>query len=100
MRKYTELFLDRLKQVVYPDFVENIILFGSEVYGSPKMDSDIDLAIVCKSKPCRAGKLRLRELIESCNPPFDYQLTYVIEKSYKGFFDVRKDIFERGLIIL
>ena len=99
MRKATVDFISRLKLVDLPFSVEKLILFGSESRGHARVISDIDIAVVSKNELAREIRHCVEDLIESCNPPHECQITFVVQGEYRDGFDVRRDIFEKGLEI-
>ena len=99
MRRASELFLHRVREQTLPNFVEELILFGSEVYGKPTIFSDIDIAVVCSAPPTIEERCSLDETLDSCDPPFAYQLVYVNRNAPTNPYDVRNDIFKKGVTI-
>ena len=99
MRVPTSEFVTRLKKIKFPAVVDKLVLFGSEVYGSPRVGSDIDLAVVSSTKLSQEEKHLIEDLIEMCSPPFECQIVFVTFGEYRQGFDVRKDIFEKGIVI-
>ncbi|MCL1987501.1 MAG: nucleotidyltransferase domain-containing protein [Firmicutes bacterium] len=99
MRKLTQKFVEILQENPVPTFVDSLILFGSEVYGNPTKNSDIDIAVVSKKNLTISQRCDMDEFIESCNPPYDCQLTYVDFSATDSVFDVKRDIFSKGIEI-
>ena len=99
MRQKTFEFYQQLKTAELPDFISNLIFFGSEVYGSPSLHSDIDIAVESEFPLNRNQKEKVVELIEAHNPPYEYQLVWVQKGELRQGFDVRSDIFDKGLVV-
>ena len=102
MRIFTKNFIDILNIAEFPDFVEKIILFGSEVYGQPTVFSDIDLAIITKIRPTLENKVFLDDYIQSFEPPCECNLTWVNnikDIKFTKALDVRKNILTKGVVI-
>ena len=97
MRGETKKFIDRLAKQRFPEFVESVILFGSEVYGKPNLLSDIDIAIVSKSNIKIKQRVIIEEMIELLEPPYSCKIIFVSKQENYSRNDVRKDIFEKGL---
>mgnify|MGYP004703880745 CR=1 FL=1 len=72
-KKYIPLIIEELKKTS----PEKIILFGSYAYGKPDEESDIDILIIKDIEPAEIRnfrldlKLKLWNLIKSCNIPID-----------------------------
>ena len=98
MRECTRLFLDRFLSSDFPPEIKQIILFGSEAYGQPNVLSDIDLAFVSDEKT-HVLRCKADELIDSAFPPCDYNIVFVNPTDEYDKFDVRKDIFEKGVLL-
>ena len=101
MRFHTRQFVDRLKRSSFPDNVSSVILFGSEAYGVPNLLSDMDIAVVADSPMRCEERAAIDEILENASPPSTIQLTFVVkcDESEFGRFDVRRDIFEKGVVI-
>ncbi|MCL2016267.1 MAG: nucleotidyltransferase domain-containing protein [Defluviitaleaceae bacterium] len=97
MRTRTKEFLEILAKVEIPPFVDKLILFGSEVYGNPHEDSDIDIAVVSEETLTMDQRCDLSMLMYSCDPPYDFQLVYVKNEPATSVFDVKRDIFSKGV---
>jgi len=48
LRKKTRELLENISAVTHEDFVDSIILFGSEAKGTAKLTSDVDIALISK----------------------------------------------------
>ena len=46
LKSKTRVFLEALSQIEYEDFVQAVILFGSEARGEATIKSDVDIAII------------------------------------------------------
>ena len=98
MRPRTFDFINRLHKVDFPNYVISVVLFGSEVYGTPNCFSDIDLGIVVPKNISLQERLLVEELLESLEPPFPLQCVYVSYTDEKlPDKDVRRQIFEKGV---
>ena len=99
MRNKTCDFINRLKEMKYPPYVEKIIIYGSEVYGTPNIFSDIDIAAVLNNVPSRAQRIDIDEIIDEAEPPYEYQLIFISKQGKIKKWDVRKDVFEKGMVV-
>ncbi|MCL2016265.1 MAG: HEPN domain-containing protein [Defluviitaleaceae bacterium] len=97
MRTRTKEFLETLTKAEIPPFVDRLILFGSEVYGNPHEDSDIDIAVVSEGTLTSDQQCDLSMLMYSLDPPYDCNLTYVRDTPYTSLLDVKRDIFTKGV---
>ncbi|MCL2016447.1 MAG: nucleotidyltransferase domain-containing protein [Defluviitaleaceae bacterium] len=98
MRTKTFEYFNRLRNVRddFPPFVSNVIFFGSEVYGSPTLYSDIDIAVEVSDNLSRQRKDAVYDIFDLHEPPYDYHLVWIEKGEYRKGFDVRKDIYEKG----
>ncbi|MCL2225376.1 MAG: nucleotidyltransferase domain-containing protein [Defluviitaleaceae bacterium] len=46
LREKTKMLLEKISETTHSDFVESIILFGSEARGAANLTSDVDIALV------------------------------------------------------
>ena len=99
MRASTREYIKKISKLEFPEEVKSVILFGSEVYGTPNMRSDIDLAIVLYTLPTIKLKCDVEEFLEIIQCPYILQLTFVTDIYEPMNFDVREDIFKRGVVI-
>ena len=99
MRAATEKYINDLKKIEFPRYVKEIILFGSEAYGSPNLYSDIDIAVVYEGKYSIKLRGDVEELFEQVISPYDLQLVFVNKSRERLNFDVRDCIFGRGIKI-
>ena len=99
MRRETLDYVQRLETVDYPDYVTQLLLFGSEAYGIPEVGSDIDFAVVSKAPLKTRERIIVDEILDFVEPPYEYQAVFVTEGSEYEKSDIRCVIFERGLMI-
>ena len=99
MRQQTLDFLCRLKSAYFPDYVVRLVVFGSEVNNTTGVGSDIDLGIISESSLNRAQRIAVDSIIMDYEPPFEYDLVFVVPGEYRGNFDVRRDICEKGCVV-
>ncbi|MCL1996964.1 MAG: nucleotidyltransferase domain-containing protein [Defluviitaleaceae bacterium] len=99
MRYVTRKFFDSFLRNIFPLEIKKIILFGSEAYGSPKVHSDIDIAVVIEGSYTKELFNLIDSLIEEAHPPCKYDLVFVNESGFLNNLDIRKDIFEKGKIL-
>ena len=100
MKESIRTYIDKFNNISLPDYVCQLVLFGSHAYGTPNLLSDIDIAVVSKRPLKILERVLVEEEIEGANPPGELQLTFVVKDEntkYDGF-DVKKDIFERGVL--
>ena len=99
MRQQTLDFLCRLKSADFPDYVAKLVVFGSEVNNTTRVGSDIDLGIVCDFPLSQCQRIEIDSIVMEHEPPFDYDLVFVLPGEYRGNFDVRRDIHEKGCVV-
>ena len=99
MRLSTEQFINRICEHQIPIYVKKLFLFGSEVYGCPNKNSDIDIAVISDSILTISQRCELDELIENSKPPYYCQLTYLDNTPYIGGFNVKMDVYSKGVLI-
>ena len=99
MRQQTLEFLCRLKSASFPVYVDKIVVFGSEVSNTTRVSSDIDLGVICDSPVNQARRIEVDAIVMAHEPPFDYDLVFAVPGEYRGNFDVRRDIYEKGCVV-
>jgi len=91
--KNTRFYLEKIKAIVKKhDESAKIILFGSQVKGTMKPDSDIDVLIVSKLAKKQGDRLKIRiEIAKEIGDSTPFEIHIVTqeeyEKWYKKFID-------------
>ncbi len=94
---------DLTKQIVSTFHPKKIILFGSQAWGNPNKDSDIDLFIIMDSNEERPSK-RAIEILNKCHPG-DISLDLMVRtpEEIKNRINIGdpfiKQILEKGKIV-
>lgn len=82
---------------------EKIILFGSYVYGSPRIDSDIDIMIIKKNVQSKIKEyLKIRRALKGLRYPFDILILTPEEFEYystEWLNSVVAEARERGIVL-
>ncbi len=100
IRNELELMTNALKDKIQ---IEKVILFGSQAYGNPKEDSDIDLCIITEENKRKIELIReIRKIIKPYKTHsmdiLVYNLNEFTEKS-SNFAGIEKVINEKGVLI-
>ena len=100
IRSELELMTNALKDKIQ---IEKVILFGSQAYGNPKEDSDIDLCIITEENKRKIELIReIRKIIKPYKTHsmdiLVYNLNEFTEKS-SNFAGIEKVINEKGVLI-
>ncbi len=100
IRNELELMTNALKDKIQ---IEKVILFGSQAYGTPKEDSDIDLCIITEENKRKIELIReIRKIIKPYKTHsmdiLVYNLNEFTEKS-SNFAGIEKVINEKGVLI-
>ena len=100
IRNELELMTNALRDKIQ---IEKVILFGSQAYGSPKEDSDIDLCIITEENKRKIELIReIRRIIKPYKTHsmdiLVYNLKEFSEKS-NNFAGIEKTINEKGVLI-
>ena len=100
MKESIREYINKFNEISLPDYVYQLILFGSHAYGKPNLLSDIDVAVVSKRPLKIMERALVEEGIEEAEPPGELQLTFIVKEANTkpDGFDVKKDIFERGVL--
>lgn len=99
MRQQTFDFISRLKAAPFPDYVSKVVVFGSEINNTTRISSDIDLGVVSHRSLSQAQRIEVDAIVSEAQPPFEYDLVFVVPGKCRNNFDVRRDIFEKGYVI-
>ncbi|MBI5428234.1 MAG: nucleotidyltransferase domain-containing protein [Nitrospinae bacterium] len=61
-----------VRRIVDASHPQKVILFGSQVYGSPKPDSDVDFLVIEREVSSKAKEMaRLRDAVGAIGTPID-----------------------------
>ena len=99
MRKQVKDYFTNLLSGNVPQVISKIILFGSEAYGTPRVKSDIDIAIVTDTFLRQSERVEVYEFFDSITPPKEVQIVFVANGEYRRGFDVRRDILGKGVCV-
>lgn len=83
--------------------IEKVILFGSQAYGTPNPDSDIDLCIITEEKKRKLDLIR--EIRKTINPYKTHSMDILVYNSEEfnekavSSFGIEKTIKEKGVLI-
>ncbi|HYE33028.1 MAG TPA: nucleotidyltransferase domain-containing protein [Methylomirabilota bacterium] len=96
-----EPYLRVLVQKIHP---EKIILFGSQAYGDPTANSDVDLLVVRADKSGKESNLEIREAFWSVDaPPTSFTLLsrtpQEVANQIAAGSPIYKDILAKGLLL-
>lgn len=92
--------IENLVKLLKPYSPKKIILFGSQVYGSPKKDSDFDIAIIKNtSTPFHERLIQVRRLVQSTVPIDFFVFTENEIEFSKDKNPFIQEIMEKGKII-
>ena len=97
MRQKTYEFCVKLRELSFPSYVSEVIVFGSEVYGIPRIKSDIDIAVACSSEPSTEDRVKLIKLLDDLSPPYEYHLCYFTDTPARTRFGVKHDALTKGI---
>ena len=99
MRKDVQFYFAKLLEGNVPLTINKIILFGSEAYGTPRVKSDIDVAVVTEESLVQSERIEVYEFFDSVPSPKELQLVFVVNGVLRQGFDVRRDIFTKGVCV-
>lgn len=76
LKPESEILTEVIRRITINFSPEKIILFGSQVWGEPMVDSDIDLLIIKKNvKSKRSEAVKIRKILRGLKRPFDIIVT-------------------------
>jgi predicted nucleotidyltransferase len=98
----TERDIEALTARIAAEFrPERIILFGSRAYGTPRLDSDVDLLVVM---PVHGSGFReALDILNRIDPPFSVDLLIrspdEIRWRYQGFDPLIREAMDKGRVV-
>ena len=99
MRKQVRDYISDLISGNVPQVINKIILFGSEAYGTPRIKSDIDFAVVTESFLPQSDRMEVYEFFDSATSPKEVRIVFMVDGEFREGFDVRRDILGKGVCV-